>query len=62
MRVVMVIPVYIDERELPNVDGIKAWDSANEHLLGVLRLTTTDAAQSVLLEFEPKYGRPGDGK
>ena len=25
-------------------------------------MTTTGAARSVLLQFEPKYGRPGDGK
>ena len=37
-----------------NVDDIKAWDSANEHLLSVLRLTTPGAARSVLLQFEPK--------
>ena len=53
---------YIDERELSNVDDIKACDSANEHLLNVLRLTTTGTARNVLLQFEPKYGRPGDGK
>ena len=52
---------YIDEREPSNIDDIKAWGSANE-LLSVLRLTTTGAARSVLLQFEPKYGRPGDGK
>ena len=45
-----------------NLDDIKAWDSANEHLFSVLRLTTTGAARIVLLRFEPKYGRPGDGK
>ena len=39
----------IDEREPSNVDDIKAWDSANEHLLSVLRLTTTGAARSLLL-------------
>ena len=27
-----------------------------------MRLTTTGAARSVLLQFEPKYGRAGDGK
>ena len=27
-----------------------------------MRLTTTGTARSVLLQFEPKYGRPGDGK
>ena len=43
------------------VDEIKAWDSANEHMC-VSRLTTTGAAESVLLQFEPKFGRPGDGK
>ena len=53
---------YVDEREPSNVDDLKAWDSANEHLLRVLRLTPTGAARSVLLQFEPKYGRPGDGK
>ena len=52
---------YIDERP-SNIDDIKAWNSANEHLFSVLRLTTTDAARSVLLQFEPKYGRPEDGK
>ena len=45
---------YIDKREPSNVDDIKAWDSANERLLSVLRLTTTGAARSVLLQFEPK--------
>ena len=53
---------YIDEHELSNVNDIKAWDSVNDHLFSVLRLTTTGAARSVLLQFEPKYGRPGDGK
>ena len=53
---------YIDEREPSNVDHIKAWDSANEHLFSVLILKTTGAARSVLLQFEPKYGRLGDGK
>ena len=52
----------IDEREPSNVDDINAWDSANEHLLSVLRLTTTGEARSVLLQFEPKHGKPGDGK
>ena len=52
----------IDEREHSNVDDIKAWNSANEHLFSVLRLTTTGAARSVLLQFELKYKRPGDGK
>ena len=54
----------IDECEPSNVDDIKAWDSANEHLFSVLR-STTGATRSVLLQllqFEPKYGRPGDGK
>ena len=51
----------IDEREPSNTDDVKAWDSANEHLLSVLRLTTTSTARSVLLQFEPKFGRPGDG-
>ena len=31
-------------------------------LFSVLRSTTTCAARSVLLQFEPKYGRLGDGK
>ena len=52
----------IDEHETSNDDDINAWDSANEHLFSVLRLTITGAARSVLLQFEPKYGRPGDGK
>ena len=54
---------YIDEREPSNnVDGMKAWDLANLHLFSVPRLITTGAARSVLLQFEPNYGRPGDGK
>ena len=53
---------YFDEREPSNVDDINAWDSATEHLFSVLRLTTTGAARSLLLQFEPKPGRPGDGK
>ena len=53
---------YIDKREPSNVDDIQAWDSANEHLFSVLRLTTTGAARSVQLQFEPKNGRPRDGK
>ena len=53
---------YIDEREPSNADDINTWDSANEHFFSVLRLTTTGAARSVLLQFEPKPGRPGDGK
>ena len=47
---------YIGEREPSNVEYIKAWDSANEHLFNVLRLTTTGAARSVMLQFETKYG------
>ena len=47
---------YIDERELSNVDDTEAWNLANEHLFSVLRLTTTGAARSVLLQFESKYG------
>ena len=45
----------------PTFDNIKAWDSVNEHLFSVLRLTT-GAAQSFLLQFEPKFSRPGDGR
>ena len=29
---------YIGEREASNVDDIKAWDSANEHLLSVFEI------------------------
>ena len=48
--------------EVPqNSDDIKAWDSTNGHLFSVLRLTTTDAARSVLLEVERKNSRSGDG-
>ena len=47
---------YIDEREPSNVDDIYAWDSVNEHLFSALRITTTGAACSVLLQFEPKLG------
>ena len=53
---------YIDECEPSNVDDIKVWGPANERLFSVLRLTTTGAARSVALQFEPKIGRPGDGK
>ena len=53
---------YIDERKPPKIDDIKAWDPASEYLFSVLRLTRTGAARSVLLQFEPKYGRPEDGK
>ena len=53
---------HIDEREPSNIDDVNAWDSANEHLLSVSRLTTKGAARSVLLQFEPQPGRPGDGK
>ena len=53
---------YVDEREPSNIDDINAWDSANELLFSVLRLPTTGAARSVLLQFEPQPGRPGDGK
>ena len=45
-----------------DVNDIKAWDLANGHLLSVLRSTTTGAARSVLLQFEPKFGRPRDGR
>ena len=31
-------------------------------MFSVLRLTTISAERSVLLQFEPKYGWPGDGK
>ena len=41
----------IDERERSNVDDIKAWGSANEHLFSVLRVTTTGTARSVLLQL-----------
>ena len=37
-----------DERKPSNVDDNKAWDSANEHLFSVLRLTAAGAARSVL--------------
>ena len=53
---------HIDEREPSIIDDINAWDSANEHFFSVLRLTTKGAARSVLLQFEPQPGRPGDGK
>ena len=52
----------INEREPSNVDDIKAWGAANELLFSVLRLTRTCAAQSVLLQLEPKFRRPSDGK
>ena len=32
-----------------------------EHLFSVLRPTTTGAARSVLLKFEPRNGQPGNG-
>ena len=52
----------IDERKPSNVDDIQGWDSANDHLFSALRLTTQRAARSVLLQFEPEFGRPGEGK
>ena len=45
-----------------SIDDIKAWDTANEHLFSVLRLTTAGAARSVLLKFEPRNGQPGNGR
>ena len=52
----------VDEGEPSNVDDIKTWDSANEHLLIFFRLTTAGAMRSVLLQFKPKFGRSDDGK
>ena len=49
---------HIDEREPSNID-INAWDSANEHLFSVLRLTTKGATRSVLLQFEPQNNLVG---
>ena len=43
--------------EPQNSDDIKAWNSENEHLFSVLRLTTAGAARSVLLKFERKMTR-----
>ena len=43
-----------DDRVPSSVDDIKARDSAKELLFSVLRLTTTGAAQSELLQFETK--------
>ena len=43
------------DEKLHNGDDIKAWDSANEHLLRVLRLTTTRATRSVLLQCGLKH-------
>ena len=37
-----------------NIDDIMAWYLANEHLLSVLRLTTTGAALRLLLQSEKK--------
>ena len=48
--------------ELQNSDDIKACNPANKYLFGVLRLTTTGAARSVLLKFERKNGQLSDGK
>ena len=59
----MMIRVILMNVNSPiNIDNIKAWDSANEHLFSVLILPTTGAARSVLLQFEPKHGSSGDGK
>ena len=41
---------------------IKAWNIANEHTFSVLRLATTGTARIVLLKFEPRSGRQGNGK
>ena len=43
-------------------DDIKAWNTANEQLFSVLRLTITGAAYSVLLKFELRTGKPGNGR
>ena len=49
--------------EEPSISNdIEAWDTANEHLFSVLRLTTTGAAQSVLLKFEQKNSQPENGR
>ena len=45
-----------DEETHNNYD-MKAWDSANEHLSSILRLTTTTAARSVRLKSEPRNGQ-----
>ena len=58
MRAVIKIRVILINVNPP----VKAWDSANKHLFSVLILKTTGAAQSVLLQLEPKFGRPGDGR
>ena len=47
------------DEEPSNSDDIKARDTVNEHLFNVLRPTTTGAARSVLLKFEPRNGQPG---
>ena len=39
------------DKEPSNSDDIEAWDTANDHLFSVLRLTTTGAARGVLLEI-----------
>ena len=51
-----------DECEPYNDDGITAWGSANEYFFTILRLTTTGAAHSLLLQFEPRNGKPVDWK
>ena len=48
--------------KFPRKKRPKAWDSANEYVFSVLRLTTTGAARSVLLNFERKNGQPSDGR
>ena len=50
------------DEEPSSSDDIEAWDTANEHFFNVLRLTTTGAARSVLLKFQPKNGQPGNGR
>ena len=45
-----------------NSDDIEAWNTANEHSFGVLRLTTTGTARIVLLKFEPRNGRLENGR
>ena len=42
------------DEEPRNNDDIEAWDTANEHLFSLLRLTTTGTARDVLLKSEPK--------
>ena len=52
----------IQMKNLNNSDDIKAWDSANEHLCSILRLTHNQCSPWCIAEIRTKNSRPGDGR